>query len=76
MEKESSLSKMIFIENLYTEEVIRVRDVKEKIQNARKKINKIEIKGLDKTCKRLMLEEIMLEEIDKIFLEEFGDDLI
>ena len=47
--------------------VLEIRNVKEKIQNAQKKLKGINFKKRDFR---------VINEIDKIFLEEFGDKLI
>jgi hypothetical protein len=74
--KEFNLSDRINIDiNLLkqNDDLIKVKDVKEKVQNSKKKL-KESINS--ESLYSLMAKDWVIKEIDKIFFEEFGDKLI
>ena len=74
MTKESLSDKMFETLNETGKNVIWIEDVKEKIQNVQRRLKEL-IKAPIKTAEVRTVEDL-LEEIDKIFLEEFGEKLI
>ena len=77
MKKEDSLSEKIVEAEPKEESILFFGDVKSKIQNAQKRLKEeVERSQYDYANLEHVMKNKVMEIIDKIFLEEFGDKLI